>query len=187
MTLFDLKPPKKHRSHPPQLQIVFDAFERAFGRPMQVASFAETTKQAKRLAELVPDEDLRVAFLAAYYRTSDPFLRERDYPLRLALVDGRFPKLLRQAERWVAARRRKIALAYTSLPITAASPATIHRLKFIARILGVGECVLLEREISAGSIEQAQMVADAWYRAVAPSSALRVDVVPVGGTDAGAC
>ena len=112
--LFDVSPERRRRAKPPtDTDITFnhyrDAYKTRTGQDLLLpsgAAWGEAKRQCKRLVVLVPDPDLRDAFLDLWFATRDRYVIDRGYPLRLALRDETFQKLLRDASRMTAERRR---------------------------------------------------------------------------------
>ncbi len=151
----------------PVLDQYIKAYTRVRGEACVLGgSFAEAARHAKRLGELLPDHDLREAFLAAFLSDRSPFLARECFPLRLALRD--FPRYRRLAE-WAVLERRRIAGA-TPAPM-AASPAEGRRRfgrSWTIEGRSADGAIVLTRPCSAPTREQAEALATAWWLRDAP-------------------
>jgi hypothetical protein len=88
-------------------------YEAHHGHPLVRAtarSWIEDRKHLKRLAEVLPDQATRHAFLAAYAEDTNPFVIEHGHLLRYAMQEWRFQQLKRAAERAVDIVVREAAL-----------------------------------------------------------------------------
>ena len=103
------KPPKPPSDTDQTFHYYRDAYRARAGQDLILpsgAAWGRIKHECKRLVSLIPDRELREAFLDVFFATRDLYVIDRGYPLRLALWDQTFQKLLKEASRMTAERRR---------------------------------------------------------------------------------
>jgi len=176
--LFQTSRPRRERkpleATNPVLAEYLAAWVLEYGRPLRLPSFAETARHAKVLGEMIPDAELRKAFLAAYLRDTSPFLRREEHPLRFALASG-YARWRRAAE-WAVAERRRFVAASPG-PV---QPATYRHFGRLWRVKGLNRdgVEVATHTVSAVTLEAAKKLATGWWLTDAPYGISSIDVEP---------
>jgi hypothetical protein len=162
------------RSAPPTpAKIAYDewvaAWTKHYGRTLVLpsrAAWLELRATAKRLVGLLPDPDLRAAFIAAYLAGGDRYIREHEHPLRLALREPQWVILRRRAEQIVGERRRTEAATRDAEAQVAQRPAARPRTAIFptwtVRLLGARGEPVATKTVHAASAEGARRLAALW-------------------------
>lgn len=154
------------------------AWEQVYARKLVLPSAAgwnEVRGQVRRLRELIPDEDVRERFFAAYLRLSDPYIRNAEHPLRLALHGERYVRLRRMAER-SAFERRLLEAGTGERPLAVVTTQTFGT-RFVVALVDDGGEAVAERTITAATTAQAQTYGAGWLLQ-GPANARAVAVRP---------